>query len=52
MNIMGITIHPQTFAMADEVAHTAVMLIRLLGAVYDVTLKPSVDEILIVIKYS
>lgn len=53
MQLMGIiTIHPQTYPIADEVAHTAVMLARLINAVYGLTLRPSVEELYIVIKYS
>lgn len=53
MQFLGIiTIHPQTLPIADEVAHTAVMLIRLINAVYGVTLRPSIEELHLVIKYS
>lgn len=53
MHIWGyITIHPQTIPIADEVAHTAMMLSRFLGAVYGSMLKPTVDELILVAKYS
>jgi hypothetical protein len=47
MNIWGISIHPQTFAMADEVAHTAVMMARFLSAVYALMLQDAVEELII-----
>lgn len=47
MNLWGISIHPQTFAMADEVAHTAVMMARFLYAVYALMLKDTVEELII-----
>ena len=44
-------IHPQTFAMADEVAHTAMMLARLMATVYVLMLKGIVDELIIAVNY-
>lgn len=45
-------IHPQTFAMADEVAHTAVMVARAFGLVYKIMLKTAVDDLILVVRYS
>lgn len=45
-------IHPQTFAMADEVAHTAMMLAKFMSAVYALMLRDTVEEILIAVNYS
>lgn len=52
MHLWGfIVVHPLTLPIADEVAHTAVMLSRLLGTVYGSVLQPTVEDVLFIVRH-